>query len=58
MIKGVPAHFTYDTLKEINPISNIENSIINYEIFKNISYSQWTLKEMFEGKIYNYIFEK
>jgi len=55
MIKGVPAHFTYDTLKEINPISNIENSIINYEIFKNISYSQWTLREMFEGKIYNYI---
>ena len=58
MIKGVPAHFTYDSLKEINPISNIENSIINYEIFKNISYSQWTLREMFEGKIYNYIFEK
>ncbi len=57
MIKGVPAHFTYDSLKQINPLSNIENSTINYEIFKNISYSQWTLREMFEGKIYNYIFE-
>ncbi len=58
MIKGIPAHFTYPSLEKINPISNIENKTIDYEIFNNISYSQWTLREMFEGKINKYLFEE
>ena len=57
MIKGVPAHFTFKSLEKLNPISNIEKSAIDYEIFKNISYSQWTLREMFEGKLNKYLSE-
>ena len=57
MIKGVPAHFTFKSLEKLNPISNIEKSSIDYEIFKNISYSQWTLREMFEGKLNKYLSE-
>ena len=55
MIRGVPAHFTYDSLKNINSIKNIEKGIIDYQIFNNMAYSQWTLKEFNEGKMMDYI---
>tara|TARA_Y100000590_G_C15504120_1_gene932811 strand:- start:242 stop:982 length:741 start_codon:yes stop_codon:yes gene_type:complete len=55
MIQGIPAHFTYDSLKNINPIKNIESGIIDYQIFNNMAYSQWTLKEFSEGKMMDYI---
>ena len=55
MTKGVPAHFTYNSLKIINSIDNIESGIIDYKIFNNIAYSQWTLKEINEGIMMDYI---
>lgn len=55
MIEGVPAHFTYNNLKHINSLENIESGKIDYEIFKSLSYSQWTLKEIAEGSLINYI---
>ena len=55
MISGVPAYFTYDSLKHINPINNIERGGIDYELFNNISYSQWTLKEIYDGALIEYL---
>ena len=50
MINGVPAFFTEKSLKHIASISSIENPEINYEIFNNLAYGQWTLKEIESGE--------
>ena len=55
MIKGVPAHFTYDSLKNINSIEEIENGKIDKDIFASLSYNQWTLKEFESGEAWEYI---
>ena len=55
MIKGVPAHFTYDSLKKINSIEEIENGKIDKDIFASLSYNQWTLKEFESGEAWEYI---
>jgi len=55
MISGVPAHYTYEKLQHINPIQNIEKGNINYQIFNNLAYGQWTLKEIRSGESNNYI---
>tara|TARA_B100001559_G_C16277965_1_gene519218 strand:- start:28 stop:777 length:750 start_codon:yes stop_codon:yes gene_type:complete len=49
MLKGVPAHFTHEKLKKINSLENIESGNIDYDVFKSLSYNQWTLKEIREG---------
>ena len=43
MIDGIPAFFTESSLKNINRIEDIENPKINYKIFNNLVYGQWTL---------------
>ncbi len=54
MLMGVPAHFTHDKLKNINSLENIESGEINYEVFKSLSYNQWTLKEIRNGDFLKY----
>tara|TARA_Y100000768_G_scaffold384535_1_gene368772 strand:+ start:93 stop:842 length:750 start_codon:yes stop_codon:yes gene_type:complete len=54
MLKGVPAHFTHDKLKNINSIENIEEGEINHEVFESLSYNQWTLKEIKNGDFLNH----
>ena len=55
MVNGVPAYFTEDSLKNINKIEEIENPKINYEIFNNLAYGQWTLKEIESGEAWDII---
>ena len=63
MLNGVPAYFTDSSLKNISKIKNIENPIIDYNIFNALAYGQWTLKEIETGEAwenilkYNYNFE-
>ena len=46
MQKGVPAFFTDKHLKNIGEIKDIENPIINYTVFNNLAYGQWSIKEI------------
>jgi len=55
MQKGVPAFFTDHSLKNIGEIKDIENPIINYNIFNNLAYGQWTLKEIESGEAWENI---
>ena len=55
MLSGVPAHFTYNSLKKINTIEEIENGKIDYDVFKAISYNQWTLEEFSSGEAWSFI---
>lgn len=55
MINGVPAHFTHDSLKSINSIKNIESGLIDYNIFNNLAYGQWTLDEIKKGEMIEYL---
>ena len=57
MLKGIPAYFTETNLKNINKIEEIENPKINYKIFNNLAYGQWTLKEIESGEAWNTISE-
>ncbi len=55
MIEGIPAYFTEPSLENINSIREIENPKINYEIFNNLAYGQWTLKEIESGEAWEVI---
>ena len=55
MIDGIPAYFTESSLKNINRIEDIENPKINYKIFNNLAYGQWTLKEIESGEAWEII---
>ena len=55
MVNGVPAYFTEPSLKNINNIEEMENPKINYKIFNNLAYGQWTLKEIESGEAWNNI---
>ncbi len=55
MSKGVPSYFTENTLANIGKIQNIENPIIDYKIFNNLAYGQWTLKEIETGEAWENI---
>tara|TARA_A100001015_G_scaffold302020_1_gene389700 strand:+ start:92 stop:454 length:363 start_codon:yes stop_codon:yes gene_type:complete len=55
MLKGVPAYFTEKTLKNINRIEEIESPKIDYKIFNNLAYGQWTLKEIESGEAWLHI---
>tara|TARA_B100000989_G_scaffold12368_2_gene8457 strand:- start:384 stop:1142 length:759 start_codon:yes stop_codon:yes gene_type:complete len=50
MAYGIPAYFTENSLKKINLIEEIENPKINYKIFNNLAYGQWTLAEIESGE--------
>ena len=58
MLNGVPAYFTEKKLKDINRIEQIENPKINYSIFNNLAYGQWTLKEIESGEAWETISNK
>ena len=55
MVNGIPAYFTEPSLKKINLIEEIENPKINYKIFNNLAYGQWTLKEIESGEAWEVI---
>ncbi len=55
MVNGVPAYFTDSSLKNINKIEEIENPRINYKIFNNLAYGQWTLREIETGEAWENI---
>ncbi len=55
MVNGIPAYFTEYSLKNINKIEDIENPKINYKIFNNLAYGQWTLKEIETGEAWDFI---
>ena len=55
MYNGVPSYFTDKTLSHIGKIENIENPVINYKIFNNLAYGQWTLKEIETGEAWENI---
>ena len=55
MIHGVPAYFTDNSLQKIGDISKIENPSIDYKIFNNLAYGQWTLKEIETGEAWENI---
>jgi len=55
MLNGVPSFFTDSTLNRIGKIQDIENPVIDYSIFKNLAYGQWTLKEIETGEAWEYI---
>ncbi len=55
MASGVPSYFTHNSLKHIGKIKDIENPVIDYNIFNNLAYGQWTLKEIETGEAWNNI---
>ncbi len=55
MIRGVPAHFTYKNLENINTVEEIEAGEINLDVFSALSYNQWTLKEFDSGEAWEYM---
>ena len=55
MIQGVPAHYTDKTLKKINSLENIEKGKIDYNIFANLAYGQWTLAEVESGEAWEFL---
>ena len=55
MQSGVPAYFTNTTLKKIGNIENIEKHQINYLVFNNLAYGQWTIKEIESGECWQYL---
>lgn len=58
MLKGIPAYFTDPTLNNISNIQDIENGEINYSIFNNLAYGQWTIKEIESGEAWNTILKE
>ncbi len=57
MSKGVPSYFTESNLSHVGKIQNIEKPTINYNIFNNLAYGQWTLKEIESGEAWENILE-
>ena len=55
MLKGVPAYFTYKSLRHINKLEEIESGKIKQDIFKALSYNQWTIKEFDTGEAWEHI---
>ena len=55
MLNGIPSYFTDSHLSAIGKIEDIENPKINYKIFNNLAYGQWTLKEMETGEAWESI---
>ncbi len=50
MLRGVPAYFTDHSLKHVAKIEDIESPSIDYKIFNNLAYGQWTLNEIASGE--------
>ena len=55
MISGIPAYFTDQSLKNIAKIEDIENPRIDYKIFNNLAYGQWSIDEISSGEAWESI---
>ncbi len=55
MQNGVPAYFTNRTLENIGKIENIEKHDINYSVFNNLAYEQWTVEEIKSGECWDHL---
>ena len=55
MSNGVPSYFTDKTLSYVGKIQNIEKPTIDYKIFNNLAYGQWTIKEIETGEAWENI---
>ena len=55
MLEGVPAIFTNSTLENIGKLENIESIPINYQVFNNLAYGQWSYKEIYEGEAWKFL---
>ena len=55
MSNGVPSYFTDKTLSHVGKIQNIEKPTIDYKIFNNLAYGQWTIKEIETGEAWENI---
>ena len=53
--RGVPAFFTDQSLENVAKIEDIENPKIDYKIFNNLAYGQWTLDEIGSGEAWESI---
>ena len=53
-----PTPIKNSSLNYIGKIQDIENPVINYNIFNNLAYGQWTLKEIETGMAWEYISKK
>ena len=58
MLNGVPSYFTDKTLKQIGNLQDIEKPSIDYNIFNNLAYGQWTLKEIESGEAWENILKE
>ncbi len=58
MQKGVPSYFTNKKLMKIGEIKDIEKHEINYSVFNNLAYEQWTINEIKEGACWSYLSKK
>ena len=58
MLNGVPSYFTDKNLNYISKLEDIEKPIINYKIFNNLAYGQWTLREIESGEAWEHISKK
>ncbi len=58
MLNGIPSYFTEKNLKNIGKFKDIEQPSINYKIFNNLAYGQWTLKEIETGEAWDHIIKK
>jgi len=55
MLEGVPAYFTNNTLSKIGKLEDLEKHEINYNIFNNLAYEQWTIDEIRSGESWEYL---
>ncbi len=55
MLNGIPAYFTDKSLTNVANIKDIENPKIDYKIFSNLAYGQWTLDEISSGEAWESI---
>ena len=58
MQSGVPSYFTNNTLKNIGKIEDIEKHEINYLVFNNLAYEQWTINEINSGECWHHLSKK
>ena len=58
MSNGIPSFFTEPSLSHMGNIKNIENPKIDYKIFNNLAYGQWTLKEIESGETWESLSKK
>ena len=58
MMEGVPAYFTNSTLGKISSIDKIEDHEIDYSVFYNLAYEQWSITEIQNGEAWDYLSQR